>query len=124
MRPLFVIGRYDFSDSIPCHLQGCQTDLIKPLGFEDTVDTLCNGVLIRITLIGHADLDVVLLKYVHVVPAAILAASVRVMDKSIKAISSIVGYRRLQGPERTFRVQGIVQRPTHNLMRIRICYQG
>ena len=53
---------------------------MKPLCFEDTVYTLRNRILIGVSLVSHADPDVVLLKHVHVVPAAILATAVGVMD--------------------------------------------
>lgn len=48
---------------------------------EDTVDPFGNGVLVRVSVLGHRYPDVVVSEHLHVLIAAVLRTTVAVMDE-------------------------------------------
>ena len=102
-------------------MDGLECHLIQPFRFQDTVHTLRNGILIRISIFGHTDLDAVFLQFGDILQAAVLTPPIRVVYQSSQSSCRIFGESHVQRPERPCRIQGVVQGISHDLMREGIC---
>ena len=55
--------------------------------FEDAVDPFGNGVFERISILGHADEDAVIFKFVGVVEGAVLQAAIGMMNQGVSLLT-------------------------------------
>ena len=123
MRPLGVVkADYPLKDGLAFVTRG-DCHLVQPFSLQDSIGALGNGVLKRISALRHTDAYAVLPELRHIRVTAVLAASVRVMDKMT---GRIIVYRReghLQSLQRVYGLQCRTDRPADYLVRVCISYQ-
>ena len=76
MRALSVIKVYNAVQDDLALINGRNGHLVQPLSFYDTVGSLCNGILKRVSAFCHADADSPGREFLDIDKAAVLAASV------------------------------------------------
>ena len=77
VRPLVVVEAYEGGDTLTCVQNGLEVSLaVDDLSLEDTVHTLCYGIVSGLVVLSHADFDTVLLQFIRIGVAAVLHASV------------------------------------------------
>lgn len=76
--------------------------LVDNLRLDGSVHTFRNCIVSRLVVLCHADAYVVLLELVYVDVAAVLHASVRVMDEPAQIVPACLGNCHLKGIERIF----------------------
>lgn len=80
MWPAVVVEMDESSDYVPCVFQTVEgLHRVDGFGLDYTIGTLCDGVVRRVIVLGHADLDFMFLECSHIVVTAELYATVRVM---------------------------------------------
>ena len=99
------------------------TFTIDHLRLEDSVHTLGNSVVRGLVVLRHTYLYMILLQFVRIVVAAVLYASVRVMDESIQFFCRSLANSHPEGLQRVFRLQRLGQTPAHDLVRVGIRHQ-
>ncbi len=93
---------------------------VDDLGLENAVHTLCNGIVGGLVVLRHADPDAVPLQLVRIGIAAVLYASVGVVDEPFQLIGRRLRDGHPEGLQRVFRLQRIREAPTHDLVRVGI----
>ncbi len=96
---------------------------VDHLRLEYTVDTLRNGVVRGLVVLRHAGPDAVRLQFVRIGIAAVLHASVRVVDESFQLVCRGLRDGHAEGLERVLRLQRLGQAPAHDLVRIGVRHQ-
>ena len=96
---------------------------VDDLGLQYAVHTLRYGVVRRLVVLRHAYPYTILFQFVRIGVAAVLYASVRVMDESFQLICRSLRDGHPEGLERVFRLQRLGQTPSHDLVRIGIRHQ-
>ncbi len=71
-------------DGLTCLLGRGERHVVQPLRFQYPVHTFCDGVLIRVPAVGHADEHPMLLQHPHILTAAVLASPVGVVRQSFQ----------------------------------------
>ena len=69
---------------------------VDNLSLENTVHTLCDGVVRRLVVLRHAYSYAILLQFVRIGVAAVLYAPVRVMDETFQLVSRGLRYGHLE----------------------------
>ena len=96
---------------------------VDDLGLEDAVHTLCDGVVGGFVVLRHADPDAVPLQFVRIGIAAVLHASVRVVDEPFQLVCRGLRDGHAEGRERVLRLQRPGQAPAHDLVRVGVRHQ-
>ena len=111
-------------DTLKCILVRLEAAFtVDNLRLEYAVHALCYGVVRGFVVLRHADFDSVLLQFVRIVVAAVLYASVRMMDESIQFFCRSLANSHPEGLQRVFRLQRLGQTPAHDLVRVGIRHQ-
>ena len=79
--PTGVVELYDPAQLCPAGIHVGYPHFVQPLGFQYPVGAFGNGVFKRVSALGHADPDAMLLEFPDVGVAAVLAPSVGVVDQ-------------------------------------------
>ena len=96
------------------------TFTVDYLRLEDSVHTLGNSVVRGLVVLRHTYLYMILLQFVRIVVAAVLYASVRVMDEPFQFISRSLRDGHSERLECVLCLQRLGQAPAHNLVRVGI----
>ena len=72
---------------------------IYALILDDAVHALCKGIVGRFVVLRHRDLYAVFLQFLHIQVAAVLDATVRVVDESREVTSASLFYGHAEGFE-------------------------
>ena len=67
-----VVQIHDPVDGHLCLAAGLECHVIQPFRFQDTIHSLRDGILIRISILGHADQDALFLQFGDILQAAVL----------------------------------------------------
>ena len=70
---------------------------IHALSLDDTVHALCKGIVGGFVVLRHRDLYAILLQFLHIQVAAVLDATVRVVDESREITSTSLFYGHAEG---------------------------
>jgi hypothetical protein len=95
----------------------------EPFGLYDAVHALRHGVVRRLVVLRHADGYAVLIQALHIGVAAVLYASVGVVDKTVQITASRTRYRHFQRLQRIDGMKAGSEHPSHNLAGIGVCHQ-
>jgi hypothetical protein len=96
---------------------------VNALVLDDAVNALCKGVVGRFVVLRHRYLYAVPLQFFHIEVAAVLDATVGVVDEARKVASTSLSYGHTESFEREDSCQGFCQAPAHDLLRIGISYE-
>ena len=119
-----VVEEDEARDTLKCILIRLEAAFtVDNLRFEYAVHTLCYGVVRGFVVLRHADPHMILLQFVRIVVAAVLHASVRVMDESFQFIGRSLRDGHPEGLQRVFCLQRLGQTPAHDLVRVGIRHQ-
>lgn len=66
MGAFVVVEAYNTFEDALAFLPGGDFHLVEPFTLEDAVCALCNGVLQRISALGHTDADTMALQFCHI----------------------------------------------------------
>ena len=108
-----------------CFLKRIKTPIlaIYALVLDGAVHTLCKGVVGGLVVLGHRYLYTIFLQFFHIEIAAILDATVRVVNEPGKVTSTCLFNGHAEGFERKDRCKGFCQAPAHDFLRIGISYE-
>ena len=81
MRSLRVVEVNDTAKFQLADFSGRDGHLVEPLAFEDAVGTLRDGIFQRVSTLGHANADAMLLELGYISVTTILAATIGMVDK-------------------------------------------
>ena len=116
------------ADDMVCMFHVPETPLaVDTLHLYDAVGPLGYGVVRGVVVLGHADGDVMGLQHGHIVVAAILHATVGVVDQPLEAVASTHGHGLgdglFQGLHGYGRAKAVGKHPAHYLVGVRVGYQ-
>ena len=106
MRAFCVIKVYNALQDDAALINGGNGHLVQPFTFDDTVSTLCNGILKRISTFSHTDADSSVLEFSDVSIAAVLDTSIRVMNKTASCLAVYCRKGHLERPHRIGCLEG------------------
>ena len=96
---------------------------IDYLCLEDSIHTLCYGVVRGFVVLCHADPDAVSLQFVCIGIAAVLYAPIRVVDKMMQLIGRGLRDGHSESLERVLRLQCLRETPANDLVRVGVRHQ-
>ena len=122
MRTLVII-QINYLPYIIGHIpSGINGNMVQPFRFQDTVHPLGYSVLQRVAALRHADRDLAGAKFFHILGAAILHTTVRVVNQSLMPFrQDLQGH--FQSPQRVDGIQAPGHVPAHYLVGVHIRYQ-
>ena len=98
VRPVLVVEADEGGYALRCVFYGLEATLpVDHLCLQDAIHTLCNGIVRRLVVLGHADAYLMLLQSLDVLVAAILHTSVGVVDEMAHLLFRGLFYSHLQG---------------------------
>ena len=124
MRSVVVVEADESFNAYQCVLEALEAALaVDDLRLESAVHTFCDGVVRGLVVFRHGDAYSVLLQFVRIGVAAILHASVRVMDEPFQFVCRSLRDGHVEGLKRVFRLKGLREAPADDLARVCIRHQ-
>jgi len=104
-------------------IPGSDLHLVQPFHLQDAIGSFGYGILKRVPALRHTDGNTVLLQLCDILIAAVLTPPVGVVDKVIcrTVVYGLQGHP--EGFQRVSGLQGGADRPSHDLVRVRIRYE-
>lgn len=118
MRPLRIVEADYALQNSPAFIAGSDSHLVQPFCLQYPVGALRDGVLKRISALGHADAYTMALQLSHIGIAAVLAASVGVVDESACRIFIYCRQSHSKGLQRVDSLQCWTYGPANYLVRV------
>ena len=105
MRSLRVVEVNDTAKFQLADFPGRDGHLVEPLAFEDAVGTLRDGIFQRVSTLGHANADAMLLELGYISVTTILAATIGMVDKPAGGLVTNRIQCHSKGLERVYAVE-------------------